>query len=82
MYRLEAIPDSTLINSPDEIPFKGCVTGLGCIESSYLCQSCPCINDYHNLDLAPLLVCIKYLTQLEVNKECLFNNSKNISLYI
>ncbi|KAF3427311.1 hypothetical protein E2986_02562 [Frieseomelitta varia] len=63
--KLEAIPDSTLINSPDEIPFKGCVTGLGCIESSYLCQSCPCINDYHNLDLAPLLVCIKYLTQLE-----------------
>ncbi|KAK1127835.1 hypothetical protein K0M31_003327 [Melipona bicolor] len=63
--KLEAIPDSILINSPDEIPFKGCVTGLGCIESAYLCQSCPCINDYHSLDLAPLLVCIKYLTQLE-----------------
>ncbi|XP_076754478.1 uncharacterized protein C05D11.1 [Xylocopa sonorina] len=63
--KLEAIPDATLINSPDEISFKGCVTGLGCIESSYLCQSCPCINDYHSSDLAPLLVCLKYLTQLE-----------------
>lgn len=63
--KLEAIPDSALINSPDEIPFKGCVTGLGSIESSYLCQSCSCINDYHSPDLAPLLVCIQYLTQLE-----------------
>ncbi|XP_050485533.1 uncharacterized protein C05D11.1-like [Bombus huntii] len=63
--KLEAIPDSTFINSPDEIPLKGCVTGLGSIESSYLCQSCSCINDYHSPDLAPLLVCIQYLTQLE-----------------
>lgn len=63
--KLEAIPDSTLINSPDEIPFRGCVTGLGSIESSYLCQCCPCISDYQSPDLAPLLVCIKYLTQLE-----------------
>ncbi|XP_017766196.1 PREDICTED: uncharacterized protein C05D11.1-like [Eufriesea mexicana] len=64
--KLEAIPDSALIKwNLDEVPFKGCVTGLGCIESSYLCQTCPCINDYQSPDMAPLFVCLRYLTQLE-----------------
>ncbi|XP_017886890.1 uncharacterized protein C05D11.1-like [Ceratina calcarata] len=63
--KLEAIPDAALLNAMDEIPSKGCVTGLGSIESSYLRQTCPCVNDYQSPDLAPLLVCLKYLTQLE-----------------
>ncbi|CAK9798548.1 Uncharacterized protein C05D11.1 [Anthophora plagiata] len=63
--KLEATPDSKLIKSPDEIAFHGCVTGLGCIESSYLRQSCQSINNYQSPDLAPLLVCLEYLIQLE-----------------
>ncbi|XP_076165963.1 uncharacterized protein C05D11.1 isoform X2 [Ptiloglossa arizonensis] len=63
--KLEVIRDSAFINLPAEIPIQGFVTGLGCIESSYLSQNCRCINDYQNPDLAPLLVCLQYLTQLE-----------------
>ncbi|XP_015438659.1 PREDICTED: uncharacterized protein C05D11.1-like [Dufourea novaeangliae] len=63
--KLEVIPDSAFINPPDEIPCKGCVTGLGCIESSFLSQCCPCINNHQDPDLAPLLVCLQYLTQIE-----------------
>ncbi|XP_078049942.1 uncharacterized protein C05D11.1 [Augochlora pura] len=63
--RLDIIPDSMLIKPPHEISIDGCVTGLGCIESSFLIQSCPCINNYQHVDLAPLLVCLCYLEQLE-----------------
>ncbi|XP_033325130.2 uncharacterized protein C05D11.1 [Megalopta genalis] len=63
--RLDIIPDSMLINPPHEISINGCVTGLGCIESSFLIQSCQCINNYQHIDLAPLLVCLQYLIQLE-----------------
>lgn len=63
--KLSVTPDWTFIHPEEEIPLKGCVTGLGCIESSFLSQSCPCINDCQSPDLAPLLVCLQYLTQLE-----------------
>ncbi|XP_054014823.1 uncharacterized protein C05D11.1-like isoform X1 [Hylaeus anthracinus] len=63
--KLQVTPDSVYINPLKEIPIKGCVTGLGCIESSFLSQSCQCINDYKHPDLASLLVCLQYLTQLE-----------------
>ncbi|XP_031827679.1 uncharacterized protein C05D11.1 [Nomia melanderi] len=63
--KLEIISDSTFINPLQEIPIKGCVTGLGCIESSFLSQSCQCINSYKHPDLAPLNVCLQYLTQFE-----------------
>ncbi|XP_076234685.1 uncharacterized protein C05D11.1 [Calliopsis andreniformis] len=63
--KLEVIPDWKFINPSDKIPISGCITGLGSIESSFLSQSCPCINDYQHPDLAPLLVCLQYLIQLE-----------------
>ncbi|XP_043257873.1 uncharacterized protein C05D11.1-like [Colletes gigas] len=63
--KLQAIPDSTFIKPLDKVPIEGCVTGLGCIESSFLCQNCQCINDHQNPDLAHLLVCLQYLTQVE-----------------
>ena len=63
--KLEVTPDSALMNSPNEVSVNGCVTGLGAIESSFLCQSCQCINDYESPDLAALLVCLQYLIQLE-----------------
>ncbi|XP_076642310.1 uncharacterized protein C05D11.1 [Halictus rubicundus] len=63
--KLEIIPDSMLMNPLNEISIKGCITGLGCIESSFLLQSCQCINNYQHIDLAPLRVCLQYLTQLE-----------------
>ncbi|KOC67604.1 Uncharacterized protein C05D11.1 [Habropoda laboriosa] len=64
--KLEAIPDSKLMTPPDEIALHGCVTGLGCIESSYLLQCCQSINNCQSPDLAPLLLCLEYLIQLEV----------------
>lgn len=62
---LNIIEDWKLMRSPEDIVLKGCVTGLGCIDSSYLVQSCQCINDFQNEDLAPLLVCLQYLNQTE-----------------
>lgn len=55
------------MNSADDIAINGCVTGLGCIESSFLCQTCPCITDYQNPDLPALAVCLQYLIQVEVS---------------
>lgn len=63
--KLNVISDWALMKHAEEIPIKGCITGLGCIESSFLSQCCPCVNDYESPDLAPLLVCLQYLTQLE-----------------
>ncbi|XP_033228376.1 uncharacterized protein C05D11.1-like isoform X2 [Belonocnema kinseyi] len=57
--------DSTLMKKPEEISLNGCVTGLGSVESAYLVQSVPCIQDFLHPDLAPLLVYLQYLTQAE-----------------
>jgi hypothetical protein len=60
--------DWTLILPPSNEINRGCVVGLGCIESSFLCQSTPCIRDFSDINLAPLLVFLQYLTQPEVGK--------------
>ena len=54
-----------LMNRKSEIPLQGCVMGLGCIDSAYFSQCTRCIKDFHDPDLAPLMVCLQYLTQLE-----------------
>lgn len=66
IYRLHVVPDYELVNPLSEINLNGCVTGLGCIESAFLLQCSRGINDYQHPDLPPLLVCLQYLTQLEV----------------
>ncbi|XP_011314165.1 uncharacterized protein C05D11.1 [Fopius arisanus] len=63
--KLQILPDWKLINSKEEIKLQGCVLGLGCVDSAFLSQTCACINDFEHPDLAPLLVCLQYLTQLE-----------------
>jgi len=55
------------MNSSEDISINGCVTGLGCIETSFLYQTCPCITDYQHPDLPALRVCLQYLTQAEVD---------------
>lgn len=44
---------------------QGTVVGLGCIESAFLYHSCPCIKSFSDPDLAPILLFLQYLTQLE-----------------
>lgn len=67
-YRLNVTSDWQLMNLSKDDSFKGCVTGLGCIDSSYLVQSCQSINDFQHEDLAALFVCLQYLNQTEVCK--------------
>lgn len=64
--RLVPVPDYKLIKPFSEIDTNGCVTGLGSVESAFLNQCCPGIKNYLDPDFAPLLVCLQYLTQLEV----------------
>ncbi|XP_014253359.1 uncharacterized protein C05D11.1-like [Cimex lectularius] len=44
---------------------ESCVTGIGSVESSFLCMASPCITDYNHPDLAPLLVFLQYVSQFE-----------------
>jgi hypothetical protein len=67
-FRLHVTDDWTLILPPSEDLIRSCVVGLGCIESSFLCQTTPCITDFSDEHLAPVLVFIQYLTQPEVGK--------------
>ncbi|KAL2732287.1 uncharacterized protein V1477_014528 [Vespula maculifrons] len=62
---LNVTSDWQLINLSKDVSLKGCVTGLGCIDSSFLVQSCQSINDFYNEDLAALFVCLQYLNQTE-----------------
>ncbi|GAB1870040.1 hypothetical protein CAJAP_11119 [Camponotus japonicus] len=63
--KLNVTADWLLMNPAEDITLNGCVTGLGCIESSFFCQTCPGISDYQSPDLPPLAVCLQYLTQTE-----------------
>lgn len=45
--------------------FNGVVVGLGSVESAFLYQSSNAIKDFNDADLAPLLLFLQYLTQLE-----------------
>ncbi|KAJ8679467.1 hypothetical protein QAD02_015254 [Eretmocerus hayati] len=62
---IHVVPDHELMKPLSKIDLNGCVTSLGCVESSYLLQSCPGIKDYLSPDLARFMVCAQYFTQLE-----------------
>ncbi|XP_058458892.1 uncharacterized protein C05D11.1-like [Malaya genurostris] len=64
--RLTAIPDWELMKPNDKLKdFTGVVIGLGSVESAFLYQSSNAINDFNDSDLAPLMLFLQYLTQLE-----------------
>ncbi|XP_034934378.1 uncharacterized protein C05D11.1-like [Chelonus insularis] len=63
--KLNVTPDWKLIKAINEIPIEGCVLSLGSAESSFLSHVGPCLSDFESSDLAPLLVCLQYLTQVE-----------------
>ena len=44
---------------------RGAALSMGCVESSFLVQTVASINDAHHADLAPILVSLQYLSQLE-----------------
>lgn len=45
---------------------NGCLVGLGCVDSAFLCQTVSTIRDFNDPDLPALLVFIQYVTQVEV----------------
>ncbi|XP_055630740.1 uncharacterized protein C05D11.1-like [Toxorhynchites rutilus septentrionalis] len=63
---LTVIPDGKLMQ-PDGVlsAVSGVVVGLGSVESAFLYQSSKAISDFNDEDLAPLLLFLQYLTQLE-----------------
>ncbi|KAL1123834.1 hypothetical protein AAG570_001605 [Ranatra chinensis] len=63
--KLKVVPDWSLMKGAEENPSKSCVAGIGSVESNFLCQTTPCLKDFQDPDLAPLLVFFQYLTQLE-----------------
>ncbi|XP_046995924.1 uncharacterized protein C05D11.1-like isoform X1 [Schistocerca americana] len=63
--QLAVTPDWSLLVPPSECIGKGCVVGLGCVESCFLCQTTTSIKTFDDPDLAPLLLFLQYLTQLE-----------------
>lgn len=64
--KLRVTPDCALLVDPSTSPLKNCVVAIGAIESTYYCQTIPGISDFLDPELAPLLVFLQYLTQLEV----------------
>ncbi|XP_058831479.1 uncharacterized protein C05D11.1-like [Topomyia yanbarensis] len=64
--KLTTIPDWKLMQPNDTLKdFTGVVVGLGSVESAFLYQSSNAITDFNDPDLAPLLLFLQYLTQLE-----------------
>ncbi|XP_012262723.1 uncharacterized protein C05D11.1-like [Athalia rosae] len=63
--KLNVTHDWQLMVPQADEPTNSCVTGLGCIESAFFCQCSPCLKDFQSSNLAPLLVFLQYLTQLE-----------------
>ncbi|GLH01355.1 Presequence protease, mitochondrial [Gryllus bimaculatus] len=63
--KLSVTPDWTLLLPPADQTTNSCVVGLGCIESSFFCQTTRAIKDFSDPDLPSLLVFLQYLTQLE-----------------
>ncbi|KAF6215152.1 hypothetical protein GE061_009903 [Apolygus lucorum] len=61
--KLKVTPDWKLLQ--EKMGDESAVTGAGAVESTYLCQTTPSIQDFNDPDLATLLVFFQYLTQLE-----------------
>ncbi|XP_077994627.1 uncharacterized protein C05D11.1-like [Glandiceps talaboti] len=43
----------------------GTIVGVGSVESSYLIQTIPCVDDYNHVDLPAIMVFMEYLCALE-----------------
>lgn len=63
--RLRSVTDHQLMKSCDQD--LSCVAGVGAVKSAFYCQTVPAVKDFMDKDLAPLLVFLQYLTQLEVS---------------
>lgn len=63
--KLHVTSDWELLSDPAEPLLKGCVVGVGAVESTFFCQTTTAIKEFLDPDLAPLLVFLQYLTQLE-----------------
>lgn len=64
--QLTVIPDWKLMNMAGNLAdASGVVVGLGSVESAFLYQSSKALTDFNDEDLAPLLLFLQYLTQLE-----------------
>ncbi|XP_044726839.1 uncharacterized protein C05D11.1-like [Chrysoperla carnea] len=62
---LNVTPDWKLMAPIEQISKPNCIVGLGACESSFLITTTPCIKDFNDPDLAPILVFLVYITQLE-----------------
>ncbi|XP_055593217.1 uncharacterized protein C05D11.1-like [Uranotaenia lowii] len=64
--QFKATPDWKLMKEGGNLKGStGVVVGLGSVESAFLYQSSPGISDFNDEDLAPLMLFLQYLTQLE-----------------
>lgn len=60
-------PDADLIKGPSNDGLNGVIAGVGSVDSNFLSQSVSSIRSHMDANVAPLLVLIQYLTQLEVS---------------
>ncbi|XP_054283976.1 uncharacterized protein C05D11.1-like [Macrosteles quadrilineatus] len=64
-HKLRVTSDWELLQDSSASKIHNCVVGIGAVESAYYCHTAPAIRDFLDPDLAPLLVFLQYLTQLE-----------------
>lgn len=59
--------DSLLINEHSNLEkeFNGLIVGIGCVESGFMFHTSPGIKSFDDSDMAPLLLYLQYLSQLE-----------------
>lgn len=62
---LVVIPDSSIIKPEGIYESCGAIVGMGCVESAFLYQASPAINNFMDPDLPALLLFLQYLCQLE-----------------
>lgn len=62
--QLKIIPDYKLMDY-NGIASHGVILGMGCVESSFLFQAAPAINNFTDPDLPALMLFLQYLLQLE-----------------
>lgn len=65
-FRLRSVTDHELMKNCEESEDLSCIAGVGAVKSAFYCQTTPAVKDFLDEDLAPLLVFLQYLTQLEV----------------